>query len=106
MPERMRPGPRAEMAALLPGAGSDPWDDTAEAGTGTAVVGSGIYSERLPVAGMSVEAIRQRFADRLDIDPRATAVLDGEAVQDEHTPVRTGQTLIFVRWAGEKGTRC
>ena len=54
---------------------------------------------------MSVEAVRQRFSDRLDIDPRATAVLDGEAVGDEQTPVRTGQTLIFVRWAGEKGMR-
>ena len=33
------------------------------------------------------------------------AMLDGEAVGDENTPVRTGQTLIFVRWAGEKGRR-
>ena len=81
------------------------WDDDADAGPGMAVVGSGIYSERLPVGGLSVEAIRQRFADRLDIDPRATAVLDGEAVGDEGTPVRAGQTLIFVRWAGEKGRR-
>jgi hypothetical protein len=53
---------------------------------------------------MSVEAVRHRFADRLDIDPSATAVLDGNAVDDEQTTVHTGQTLIFVRWAGEKGT--
>ena len=105
MPEQTRTRPPAEPAALLPGGGGL-WDGDADTGApGLAVVGSGIYSERLPVNGMSVEAIRQRFADRLDIDPRATAVLDGEAVGDENTPVRTGQTLIFVRWAGEKGRR-
>jgi hypothetical protein len=86
-----------------PGDGSDVWDPPDNA-AGLAVVGSGIYSESLPISGMSVEAVRQRFADRLDIDPSATAVLDGNAVDDEQTTVHTGQTLIFVRWAGEKGT--
>jgi hypothetical protein len=86
-----------------PGDSSDVWDAPDDA-PGLAVVGSGIYSERLPISGMSVEAVRQRFADRLDIDPSATAVLDGNAVDDEQTTVHTGQTLIFVRWAGEKGT--
>jgi hypothetical protein len=85
-----------------PGDGSDVWD-TPDDAAGLAVVGSGIYSERLPVGGLSVADIRQRFADRLDIDPSATAVLDGNAVDDEQTAVHTGQTLVFVRWAGEKG---
>jgi hypothetical protein len=106
MPDQTRTRPPDELATLLPGGGGGPdiWDQPDQA-TGMAVVGSGIYSERLPVAGMTVEAIRTHFADRLDIDPRATAVLDGAAVDDEQATVNTGQTLIFVRWAGEKGTQ-
>lgn len=106
MPEQTRMRPPDEAMALFPGGpgdGSDVWGPPDDA-TGLAVVGSGIYSESLPVNGMSVEAIRQQFADRLDIDPSATAVLDGNAVEDEQTTVHTGQALIFVRWAGEKGT--
>ena len=102
MSEQIRTRPPQEAEALFPGDGSDVWG-AAEESPGLAVVGSGIYSERLPVANMTVGAVRETFGDRLDIDPRATAVLDGEPVTDEGTTVRAGQTLIFVRWAGEKG---
>ena len=71
--------------------------------TGLVQVATGLYSERLPVAGMTVAAVRESFADRLDIDPQALAVLDGEAVNDESTTVRAGQQLAFVRFSGEKG---
>jgi hypothetical protein len=51
---------------------------------------------------MTVRQIRERFGDRLDIDPQSQAILDGNEV-NETTVVRTGQLLTFVRKAGEKG---
>ena len=66
-------------------------------------VSTGLYTERLPVAGMTIESIRQTFGDRLDIDPNAQPVLDGVAAPDESTRVELGQNLAFVRHAGEKG---
>jgi hypothetical protein len=63
------------------------------------------YMEQLPVAEMTVSQVRSRFRDRLDIHPEAMAVLDGNPV-DDATTVRAGQTLTFVRQAGEKGRPC
>jgi hypothetical protein len=71
---------------------------------GLATVSSGPYAEQLPVANMTVGAIRARFRDRFDIDPRSQAVLAGNEVGDE-TIVRPGQLLMFLRRAGEKGAR-
>ena len=72
---------------------------------GLAEVSTGLYTERLPVAGMTIEAIRLMFGDRLDIDPQAQAVVDGTAVPDESTRVEPGQNVAFVRHAGEKGLK-
>ena len=69
---------------------------------GTVMVSHGPYMERLPVGNMTVREIRTRFGDRLDIDPRSQAVVDGQEV-GESTLVATGQALTFVRKAGEKG---
>ena len=68
----------------------------------TVTVCHGPYLEELPVGNMSVGVIRERFGDRLDIDPESQAVVDGHEV-GENTIVRTGQLLTFVRKAGEKG---
>ena len=72
------------------------------AGADLATVIHGTYAEALPVAQMSVAAVRRRFGDLLDIHPEATAVLDGVPVDDEVT-IAAGQNLMFVRRAGEKG---
>jgi hypothetical protein len=69
---------------------------------GSATVRHGPFQEELPVAQMTVAQVRDRFRDRLDIDPLALAVLDGHRV-DDSAVVRAGQTLTFVRPAGEKG---
>jgi hypothetical protein len=61
------------------------------------------YSESLPVAGLSVEEVRRRYADRFDIDPLAEAIIDGLPA-DTSTIVSPGQLLMFVRRAGEKGS--
>ena len=87
-----------------PGGGMDtvwPDDDSG----GLVQVGTGLYSERLPVGGMTIEDVRETFADRLDIDPGAQPVIDGQLVTDESTRVQPGQQLAFVRHAGEKGGR-
>jgi hypothetical protein len=60
------------------------------------------YCERLPVGDMTVSEIRRRYADRFDIDPQSVATVDGHEAGGE-TVVAAGQTLMFVRRAGEKG---
>jgi hypothetical protein len=100
MTERIRPR-RHDDATFGPGnqnnifVGADDFE-------GTVMVSHGPYMERLPVGNMTVRDIRMRFGDRLDIDPRSQAVVDGQEV-DESTCVTTGQVLTFVRKAGEKG---
>lgn len=89
--------------------GPDPIDDSNDVwapdqSPGLADVGTGLYLERLPVVGMTVADIRTTFADRLDIHPEATAVLDGERITDESTRIGAGQHLAFVRYSGEKGS--
>ena len=69
---------------------------------GTVVVTHGIYRNELPVGEMSVAQVRTRFRDQLDIHPEASALVDGRHA-DENTALRAGQTLTFVRRAGEKG---
>ncbi len=93
--------------ALTPSAGGGmgtAWPD--EEAAGIVQVGTGLYTERLPVAGMTIDDIRETFADRLDIDPGAHPVIDGQLVTDGSTRVQPGQQLAFVRNAGEKGSGC
>ena len=97
MNERIRP--QTEHKA---GAGGAGLFDNATLSSQLVTVSSGPYLEQLPVGNSSVGEIRRRFADRLDIDPQAQAVLDGQAVGDQ-VMVRPGQALMFTRRAGEKG---
>ncbi|MHC4430058.1 MAG: hypothetical protein ACYS0D_15875 [Planctomycetota bacterium] len=99
---RVRPQPAEEIRPAAPGGGAGGAGGPAGEGV---IVGSGLFYERLPVAGLTIAEIRERFADRLDIDPAATAVVDGDAVDDEGTVVRSGQMLTFFQQAGEKGVR-
>jgi hypothetical protein len=93
---------RQRIGAAGPSPGSGFFDD---AGAGMATVMHAPYMEQLPVAEMTVSQVRSRFRDRLDIHPEAMGVLDGNPV-DDTTTVRAGQTLMFVRLAGEKGRPC
>lgn len=71
------------------------------AGTGMVTVTHGLHQEQLPVANLTVGQIRQRLADRFDLgDGRAQ--IDGRDVNDDEV-VRSGQSLMFVHRAGEKG---
>lgn len=91
---------RQNREALLPATGGG--TDAGEPAVGTATVGSNLYWEDLPVAGQTVEQIRDQFREMLDIASDARAILEGQPV-DESTIVRTGQRLIFQRVSGEKG---
>ncbi len=95
---RIQPGQPGD-----PGPASGIFDDPfGEAAGGRVTVSHGTYVEQLPVAQMTVGHVRSRFRDRMDIHPEARALLDGDPVDDD-TVVRTGQSLTFVRPAGEKG---
>jgi hypothetical protein len=100
MLERQRPIP--EDFSSFSGGPDDPF--AVQSGPGLATVSAGVHMERLPVSGMAVGEIRRRFSDRLDIDPQSVALIDGRSA-DDRTIVQTGQVLMFVRQAGEKG-RC
>lgn len=73
-----------------------------DANSTSAIVISGPYMEALPVAGLTVAQVRERMGERLDIDPRSIAVIDGRDVSD-NTVVRPSSTLVFMTRAGEKG---
>lgn len=76
--------------------------DDEEEGPQLVTVSSGPYAEHLPVSNMTVGEIRRRLRDRLDIDPRSVAVVDGRDVIDD-VVVTAGQVLTFMHRAGEKG---
>ncbi len=67
-----------------------------------ATVSSGIHVEQLPVAGMSVGAIRERFASRLDITAQTLAYVSGHPVEED-TIIGEGEMLSFMRASGEMG---
>lgn len=70
---------------------------------GVVTVSVGPYVEPLPVAGKTVNEVRKRFKDRLDIDDRSQAILDGVEV-DGDTKLKEGMMLMFIHKAGEKGS--
>ena len=91
---------RSQRESPQPGSGK--LDLTGAADGGLVTVSHGVHTEALPVGNMTVGEIRGRFADRFDIDPESTALLDGNEVTDE-TIVLDNQMLMFVRKAGVKG---
>lgn len=101
MTELIRAQTTREQAGAAPDDFDGVWSNQEPAGL--AQVSTGLYTEHLPVVGRTVLEIRRTFADRLDIDPSAQPVLDGQLVTDESTRVEPGQRLAFVRHAGEKG---
>lgn len=65
-------------------------------------VSSGPYAETLPVGGTTVGEVRRRYSDRFDIDPNAVSIVNGKPA-DENYLLSSGESLMFVRHAGEKG---
>ena len=63
-----------------------------------------VNGEELPVSGMTLGEIRHRLADRFHIEADSTMHLNGEPIDDENRVVRTGESVEFLRQAGEKGS--
>lgn len=80
--------------------GGNPFDVNTDAST--AMVCCGPYREALPVVGMTVGDVRTKFADRLELHADATAIINGNEV-DNNTKIGSNEVLMFIHKAGEKG---
>jgi hypothetical protein len=92
--EQVQPGGNEQNSGFSQGPGGV--DD------GMVTVNYGCYNEPLPVNGMTVGQIRNKYGDRFDIDTEAVAIVDGQEVSED-TMVSSGSTLLFSRKSGEKG---
>jgi hypothetical protein len=96
MSEKVRPQPFGGPVAV---AEADP---AGSAAAGSVSVACGVYAHRFPLAGLTVRDARALLEDRMNIDPDATAIVDGDDA-DEDCVLAEGQTLTFMKDAGEKG---
>jgi hypothetical protein len=92
---------RNEQVSLGPEPFGDPFVSTAGQGGNVDVV-HGVYAHSMPLGGMRVRDARAELEERMNIDPDAVALIDGQEV-DEETVLAEGQTLNFIKHAGEKG---
>ena len=60
------------------------------------------FGANLPLVGRTVGETRRLMRDRLDIDPRAEALIDGRAV-DDNVVLQAGAKLVFSVVLAEKG---
>ena len=80
----------------------DPYAATATAPGGNVSVVHGCYSHSLPLGGMTVREARAELDERMNIDPDAMALIDGNDAAEDAV-LTEGQVLTFVKHAGEKG---
>lgn len=65
---------------------------------------SGVHNHQLPLAGKSVAEVRSKLSGTLNIARDTAAVVNNETVGDEaKTTLKAGDTIEFVKHAGEKG---
>jgi len=70
--------------------------------SGMVKISYGVHNLEAAIAGKSVSEVRQSLKSRLNIDPRALALVNGRDVAASHI-LAQGDQLEFVRLAGEKG---
>lgn len=98
MKEKNKPNKEEAKQA---GAFGGPFDEGTAADTSIEVT-SGVYKEKLPIAGLTILAVRQKFKDRLDLNDNATAIIDGNEVDNDRV-IGVGESLTFLHKSGEKG---
>jgi len=77
-------------------------ETTVAATSGCVEVIHGVYAHSLPLAGMTVRQARKELRERMNLAPKALAVVDGQETSED-TVLREGQVLNFLTPAGEKG---
>ena len=92
----------SETFSAGPTAFSDEFSSATAVAEGRVEVIHGVYAHSLPLVGMTVGQARSEFGDRMNIDPEAVAVVDGNHVPED-TVLHEGNVLNFVKPAGEKG---
>ena len=75
---------------------------TTPPGAAMVTVCHGPYAEQLPLAGNTIARILGKYGVHFEIDEECLVLLDGLPAS-RHTTVSEGQTVTFVRPAGEKG---
>lgn len=69
-------------------------------------VSYGVHNLDIAVSGMNVADVRKQLAQALNIDPLAVAIVNGNEVDlkgEVRVDLKEGDTLEFVRHAGQKG---
>ena len=101
--EQLRRLPRrATQSQTGPGSGSADGDRAAESGGGMVQVIWGPLMDDLDVAGMSVGEVVTLLRDPYHLAPETVVTVNGSEA-DSSTRLTRGDTLEFVRAAGEKG---
>lgn len=80
-------------------------EPSAAAPAGDVSVVHGVYAHSYPLAGLRVRDARNHLEERMNIDPDAVAIVNGNEA-GEDTMLAEGQVLTFIKHAGEKGTSC
>lgn len=79
-----------------------PFDQQPSNPTNQATVKSGQYLEQLPVVGMKVKQVREKYKSQMNIHDNAVSIINKKQV-DNDTTVEEGQVLTFIHKSGEKG---
>jgi hypothetical protein len=102
--EQLRRIPRrTSQSQTEPESGSGAQDNGAESGGGRVQVIWGPLLDELDVGGMSVGEVATLLRDPYHLAPGAVATVNGVEA-DSNTPLTHGDTLEFIRAAGEKGS--
>lgn len=78
-----------------------PFDQVPSQGT-DAVLKNGQYMEKLPIAGLTVGAVRTKYKSTYNIHDQSVSIINKKQVDDQ-TVINEGQTLTFIHKSGEKG---
>ena len=99
---RRRPREPHPRVAHPPGANGPNESDTPEIRAGVEIIW-GPFADRMNIAGMTVEAVYRLLQEPLNLAPGVTVQLNGRGLTNPGRQLSEGDTLEFIRPAGEKG---
>ena len=101
--ERLRRRRAQQSEAEAPPRSGAAGSIAADEAFGPVTVISGSYSDAMELAGMTVSEAFRLLSSALHLAPGVNALVDGSEAGGDHR-LGAGQTLEFVRAAGEKGS--